>query len=253
MMKWRELSIEKRFFAVFVLQNITLIGFAFCIDGEQIFMVLFPCTIAIFIWISGNSFKFNHKPFIVFSICISLFWLHTHSWYLINNFNVNYDDLKDYSGETYNSMSKHASGHLVLKNKLEESKDIAKAKASGKEVWTAGERWFDCTVTADESCYKEITKYFSVENLYGHNISIKYAEFFGYEPVVFIIPSTTYKQPIYEVKHNGNILYTYDYFINKYSQEKKGLKIFAIYLIINSFGFCIFYQLIQKDFLKHSI
>ena len=232
MAKWRELSIDKRFITVSIIQTSSIIAFSFFIEDDNVFVIV-PFILVFYLYVLNTKFKEYKKSFFVYSICISLFWIHTYSWYLTKDFSVSYNGLKNYSGINWKN-TKSSVGQLIL------NKDGIKSS-------------FDCSITSYGSCYKEIKQHFNIKNLYGHSISVKYHEFSSYDVLMWIIPFH-YRNPknIYEIKHNGDILYSYDYFINKYSRQQRNLRIFAIYLIVNSLVFCIFYHWIQKDFVKHS-
>ena len=152
---------------------------------------------------------------------------------------LNLNKLKHYSGENVESNSTGGgyipSFHLVLKNNKQKF-------------------GFRCSPLHHyDSCNREISQYFGYasENYYGNDISVKYADISHIE-MMFVVPFISKEKVIYEIKHNDKIIYGYDYFINKFSQQRKNLLIFVVYLILNSVVFCFFYHWIQKDFVQHS-
>ena len=229
--KWLELSIEKRFLAAFILQNITLIGFAFCVEDDHFFGTLFIVSLICFCLFANEKLKLK-KVYFTYSICFVLWWLSDHNNCLLIDFNVDYNQLKKFSGRVEDSY--YGPGSIS-------TYDFTLVTGLNKK----NNKNFVCFPKYD-ACYKEKSKY------YRKNISVKYAEFSVSFPVAGIIPAFIDRRVIYEIEHNGKIIYSYNYFINKYSQQQRNLRIFAIYLIVNSLVFCIFYQWIQKKYVQHS-
>ncbi|MBR3424899.1 MAG: hypothetical protein IKG79_02480 [Neisseriaceae bacterium] len=232
MIKWKDICIKKKFMIIFFIQTISLIGFAFCTEDNNFFIML-PFVICFLFIIISKSFGCDKRTYFIYSVCVSLFWLSTNFWYLIKDFNIGYDQLKNYSGITFNPNHKYSASHLFLNE--------SKPKI-----------FFDCSPLANESCFKEVTQYFGVKDEYGKNISVKYVEFSVVDIDMYIIPTINNKKVIYEIKHNDKIIYSYDYFISKFSKQQQNLRFFAVYLILNSMVFCILYHLIQKNFVEHS-
>ncbi|MBQ9682548.1 MAG: hypothetical protein IJV35_04685 [Neisseriaceae bacterium] len=231
MIKWRDISIKKKFITVFIIQNISLILLSLVLDIT--FSIGFGIFIALLISMKNDEYakiKYNKKTFFIITICLTIVFFLSYDWRLIKNVNVTYNDLNNYSG-------KHIS-HLRAGNSSSRCFTLQKDEQ---------ERCFQCSFIYYDECYDEFKQYFGADNQYGQDISIKYAEFSS-----FIIPFLNDEKIIYEIKHNDKIIYGYDYFINKFSRQQKNLRIFAVYLILNSVVFCIFYHWIQKDFLKHS-
>lgn len=237
MIKWRDISIKKKFITLFIIQCISII-LVFLILDINTDINFFTFVSFIIFFISLNDSK---KTCFIFNIIILLLFLPDNSFNLMQNFNVDYNQLKNYSGENIrNSTSGKSvtSSHFALK----------------KDEKTM---YFTCSpVSKDfDDCYKELLQYFGYgdygDSYYGNNISVKYAEFYHFQ-MLTIIPFFHKENVIYEIKHNDKIIYGYDYFINKFSQQRKNLLIFVVYVILNSVVFCFFYHWIQKDFLKHS-
>ena len=231
MIKWRDISIKKKFIMVFIIQNIILILLSFILDVNL--TIAIAIFIALLISMKNDEYekiKYNKKTFFIITICLTTVWFLSSDWMLIKNVNVTYNDLNNYSGKHIPSINvgKYSNRKITLQKDKQE-------------------RSFQCSFIDDDDCYDEFKQYFGADNQYGQNISIKYAEFSG-----FIVPFLNDEKIIYEIKHNDKIIYGYDYFINKFSQQRKNLLIFVVYLILNSVVFCFFYHWIQKDFLKHS-
>ncbi|MBR7001078.1 MAG: hypothetical protein IKI11_00220, partial [Neisseriaceae bacterium] len=232
---WRKLSIKQKFLTVFIIQNISIALSLWVLDVDFGIILLFFIAFC-FYQISDEVPK---KIFFIFNICILLLLLPDNCFNLMQNFNIDYNKLKHYSGE--NVYSEHTAGksspsfHLVLKNNEQEL-------------------GFRCSqLNYYDDCNREISQYFGYvsENYYGNNISVKYTEI-SHIRMMFVVPFISKEKVIYEIKHNDKIIYGYDYFINKFSQQRKNLLIFVVYVILNSVVFCFFYHWIQKDFLKHS-
>ncbi|MBR7059248.1 MAG: hypothetical protein IKI22_01405 [Neisseriaceae bacterium] len=229
--KWRELSIEKLFLAVFILQNITLIGFAFCIEGDNFFKML-PLIFAFSLTTIHQQYKQNGKVFIGYSICILSLWLFQQNTCLTKNFNIEYNNLKSYSG---NVTRPHCTGggciaQFYFTLKKDEDKIIN----------------FECFPSGFDGCREEIKE--------GSNISVKYVEFSVVKPMLPVVPLPLFmkKNIIYEVNDDDKVIYSYNYFIKKYLQHQKNVRIFATYLVIHSFVFCILYYMIHKNFIKRN-
>lgn len=228
---WHKLSIKKKFITTFIIQNISLILVYLVLDVD--FNLLFPLFIALLISMKNDEYakiKYNKKTFFIITICLNIVFLLSYDWMLMKNVNVTYNDLKNYSGEHIHSLrvGKYSNNYVTIQKDKQQ-------------------RSFQCSFIYDDDCYDEFIQYFGIDNQYGQNISIKYAEFSS-----FIVPFLNDEKIIYEIKHNDKIIYGYDYFINKFSRQQKNLRIFAVYLILNSVVFCIFYHWIQKDFVKLS-
>ncbi|MBP3220788.1 MAG: hypothetical protein J6M43_01970 [Neisseriaceae bacterium] len=232
---WHKLSVKQKFLTVFIIQNISIALSLWILDIDFWFIIFF----SVIFFIYNISELVTKKTFFIFNICILLLLLPDNCFNLMQNFNIDYNQLKNYSGE--NVYSEHTAGksspsfHLILKNNEQKF-------------------GFRCSpLNHYDSCNREISQYFGYgsENYYGNDISVKYAEI-SHIRMMFVVPFISKEKVIYEIKHNDKIIYGYDYFINKFSQQRKNLLIFVVYLILNSVVFCVFYHWIQKDFLKHS-
>lgn len=237
---WHKLSIEKKCFTVFIIQYISIILVFLILDID--FDINFCTLLSFIIPFITLSDLFTKKTFFIFNIIILLLFLPDNCLNLMQNFNIDYNQLKNYSGKNIrNSTGGKAvtAAHLALKKDEEKT------------------MYFTCSpVSKDfDDCYKELLQYFGYgdygDSYYGNNISVKYAEFYHFQ-MLTIIPFFHKENVIYEIKHNDKIIYGYDYFINKFSQQRKNLLIFVVYVILNSVVFCFFYHWIQKDFVQHS-
>lgn len=235
---WHKLSIKKKFITVFIIQNISLIGLLFFIGDSNFSLVIYPMIFVYFFSILNKEIKYTYKTFLIYCIFIILFWLPANSFNLMQNFNVDYNQLKDYSGESIPSVSSGRSGgvsYLVLKKNKQGMSFICSPLD-----------------TKIDDCYKELEEYFGRGERYGKNLSVKYGEIQQFRMIAFFMPVIFQEKVIYEIKYNDKIIYSYDYFINKFSMQQRNLWIFAVYLILNSVVFCIFYHWIQKNFVQHS-
>lgn len=234
---WHKLSIEKKCFTVFIIQYISIILVFLILDID--FDINF-CTLLSFVIFFIGSDLFTKKTFFIFNIIILLLFLPDNCFNLMQNFNIDYNQLKNYSGKNIYASTGGKSvtaAHLALKKDEDEKR-----------------MYFTCSPVSkdNDDCYKELSQYFGYgDSRYGNHISVKYAEIYHFQMLTFI-PFIQKDKVIYEIKHNDKIIYGYDYFINKFSQQRKNLLIFVVYVILNSVVFCFFYHWIQKDFLKHS-
>ncbi|MBQ9683279.1 MAG: hypothetical protein IJV35_08435 [Neisseriaceae bacterium] len=235
---WHKLSIEKKCFTVFIIQCISIILVFLIlldIDTNINFVTLF--LYVIFLLFFSMRDLLTKKTFFIFNIFVLLLFLPDNCFNLMQSFNIDYNQLKNYSGENIygSSGGKSTGSYFVLK------KDKKRM-------------YFICSPVSkdNDDCYKELSQYFGYgDSRYGNHISVKYAEIYHFR-IIFVMPIIYKEKVIYEIKHNDKIIYGYDYFINKFSQQRKNLLIFVVYLILNSVVFCIFYHWIQKDFVQHS-
>ena len=109
---------------------------------------------------------------------------------------------------------------------------------------------FECSIggvlfSIDDDCSKELRSYFGnkYSDTYNKNISVKHYRFYPMSIYSFNL--------IYEIRHNNETIFDYYYFINKYHQQQKNEIIYAIYLILSTFVFCIGYYLIQRNSVEH--
>ena len=104
---------------------------------------------------------------------------------------------------------------------------------------------FYCDRFLGWSCGKELKKYFGKPSvyLYGEVITVKYAEFIHHAD---LLPFITEKGGlVYEMSHDGKVIYPYEYFIEKYSRGKRNFYIFTLFLLGTSIGFCFIYKNIK--------
>lgn len=228
MIKWRELSIVQKFIILFILQNTSLILFSFFTEDDHV-GVLSPIIIAFSSYLIRKVP--TYKYFFIYSICISLCWLFAQNTSLIRNFHIDYNELKEYSGKvTYlHCAGRGCRGFHFFS--LRKDENISKG--------------FICLPFGFDGCRKETKE--------GNNISVKYVELYVISTVGGIIPIWGRENVIYEINDDDDkITYSYDYFIKKYSQQQKNVRIFATYIVIHSFVFCILYYMIHKNFIKRS-
>ena len=153
-----------------------------------------------------------------------------------------YNELKSFSGILFhpsfcNRRGSSCSGRIFLKSPEADSRDLK-----------SSEQYFDfyCDRFLVWSCNEELKKYFGKYPVYLEGkvvISVKYAEFRHYEELLPFI--TTRGRHIYEISHNGKIIYPYEYFIDKYSTGKKNFYIFTIFLLGITIGFGVVYKRIK--------
>ena len=118
---------------------------------------------------------------------------------------------------------------------------------------------FSCSKAAHSYFCDELKDYFNENNKYLKDISVKYAvqqKYFNQDFPVLIYRGLTFfpeylssvdfsklKQfVIYEISYQGKVIYNYEYFINKYRQQRIKHAIYMIYLVLNSIVFIFIYR-----------
>ena len=233
---WHKLSIKQKFLTVFIIQNISLL-LALIFLGANFGLIIFMGLLVLFFFYNYNNS--TKKYFLIFSIVMMCHWLLDNSMSLRSDINVNYNQLKSYTGNTAPINSNPGGGgshHHYMK--LEKNKNGNYRDGSHRD--------FICGIKSFSSCTNEAVNYFGKGNTYDKNLSVKYDEFSDIH-MIFIIPFFIDENIIYEIKYNDKVIYNYDYFINKYTQQQKNAKIYSIYLILNTLLFCVFYHWIQKS------
>ena len=238
--KWGELSIDKKFRIVFALQNFSLFLAWLFLDANfgylialSLFLFVFECIIL--------KDRWTKKEFFIFSAIFVWMWFLDNSMGLRSNVDVNYNQLKSYSGITADR-SNGRGGAAMLHDEM-----LLKKDKNGKK-----RDFFICGIKSSSSCNEELKNYFGRGNTLDQNISVKYYKFSDIHAVLYIIPFFMNSNVVYEMKHNEEVIYDYNYFVSKYHKQQRDLIIFAIYLIVNTLVFCIFYQWIQKKYVQHS-
>ena len=223
--KWRELSISKKFTIVFALQNFSLFLAWLFLDANFVFLFFLGFGMMLYSYNAGDDWTKNE--IFVFSIIAVSLWLLENNMILRTDVDVDYNKLKSYSGVTiYNNQSKSA--HVLRLGSNDSKYETFECSIGG------------ILLDADDDCDEELRSYFGRGNTYDKNISVKHYKLY---PTFNLI---------YEIRHNNETIFSYDYFINKYHQQQKNAIIYAIYLIVNTLVFCIFYHLIQKNSVQHT-
>ena len=219
-----QLSLRHKMLTIFVIQNILILVVA---KHYDISYIVFDVGLLFFstLFINYTYFKNGAVGFIPCSIVFCIYFILNHSNGLSHNFHKEYHELKSYSGISYNAHCKYCSGLLHLNS-------------------NDPKMHFHCDLIIKDSCFNEITKYFGADKQYGQNISVKYVEIDYHLPVFIFIK--TKEKLIYEIAHDGKVIFSYDYFINKFATEQRNLFIFTVFLILNTIGFCIIYKMMEK-------
>ena len=237
MTNWNELPIRKKFAILFALQNFSLFLAWLFLGANFGYLIALSLLLFIFFYIIQGD-RWTKKGFFIFSAIFVWMWFLDNSMGLRSNVDVNYNQLKSYSGTTVSIGGSRAIATMIQ-------------KYENGNYRNGGLRGFICGIKSSSSCNKELKNYFGRGNTNSQNISVKYYEFNG-TLSFFIIPIFTNSNVVYEMKHNDEVIYDYNYFIHKYHQQQRDLIIFAIYLIVNTLVFCIGYHLIQKNSVQHT-
>ena len=240
--KWGELSIDKKFRIVFALQNFSLFLAWWFLDANFGYLIVLSLLLFVLFYTQGD--RWTKKGFFIFSAIFVWMWFLDNGMGLRSNVDINYNQLENYSGTTASRSSNGRGGAAMLHDEM-----ILKKYKNGNN----GKRgFFICGIKSISSCDEELQNYFGRRNTDGQDISVKYYKFSDSHALLYIIPFFTNSNVVYEMKHNDKVIYDYNYFVSKYHKQQRDLIIFAIYLIVNTLVFCVFYHLIQKNFLKHS-
>ncbi|MBR6026725.1 MAG: hypothetical protein IK065_03915 [Neisseriaceae bacterium] len=237
MINWNKLPIHKKFTIVFAMQNTSLF-LAWWFLGAN-FGYLIASSLLLFVLFYTQGDRWTKKGFFIFSAVFVWMWFLDNSMGLRIHTDVNYNQLKSYSGTTVGRESNGRGGAAMLHDEM-----ILKKYKDEKRGF------FICGIKSISSCDEELKNYF--DGMYNQNISVKYYTFSDTHAFIYIIPFFTNSNVVYEMKHNDKVIYDYNYFVSKYHKQQRDLIIFAIYLIVNTLVFCIFYHLIQKNSVQHT-
>ena len=212
------------------------------------FLFLFFLGFVIMIYSYNHEDNWTKKGLFIFSAIMIINWFLENSMSLRADVDISYNQLKDYSGITVYEPTTYGyskgSGDIHYFMRLEKHKN---EKNQNKE--TSG---FICGIKSHSSCNDELINYFGRSNTYDKNISVKYYEFTDIYSLVIIPLFFSNQQVVYEMKYNDKVIYDYNYFVSKYHKQQRNSIIYAIYLIVNTLVFCIFYHLIQKNSVQHT-
>ena len=246
--KWGELSIDKKFRVVFALQNFSLFLAWLFLDANfgALFFLGFFVLFASCVPENDWAKDWTKKGLFIISALIMIYWFLENSMSLRADVDVNYNQLKSYSGITVDDPPRGSkgSGDVHYFMRLEKHKDEKNQDKEGRS--------FICGIKPHSSCSEELVSYFGRGNTCDKNISVRYYEFPDMYSLVIIPLFFSNQQVVYEMKHNDKVIYDYNYFVNKYHKQHRNSIIYAIYLIVNTLVFCIFYHLIQKNSVQHT-
>lgn len=206
----------------------------------NVFGVLVDLFLVVFFWIlciSVNAFA-PHK------ICIGVtVWLCAS--HMLMNFdafftdvNRGYNELKSFSGIIFEPGRGGGKGGALGEHINLKSPEGNRRNLGGGEPYSG----FYCDRFLGKTCIEELKKYFG-DSGQGKAITVKYAEFKHYGEFLPFIANKG--GLIYEISHDGKIIYPYEYFIDKYSTGKKNFFIFTIFLLGTSIGFGVAYKRIK--------
>lgn len=232
MINWNKLPINKKFMVVLIMQNISFVLATFLFDVENI--LLFPLSLNAMYALYQTKKNWTKNKFFILSVITIFLWLMENNLALRTNGNVGYNQLKTYSGTTKANIGAGSPTQLLGDNLDNNYKNYVR---------------FSCGLRYNYHCTKELNNYFGRGNTDEQNIAVKYYEFT--DIVLPPFPLLENVKVIYEIRYNDKTIFDYDYFTHKHNRKHREAMMCAIYLVLTSLVFCIFYHLIQKKHVKH--
>ena len=241
--EWKK-SVHIKCMAIFILQLALIYVVAKWLDVSGVSAILFLGGIYGILFGSINASiqdRAPHKPYIVVTVYFCAMHILMNFDGFFTDAHREYHELKEFSGVIFepNRGGGRVSGspeRINLKSPEGRWRNLGDGEPySG----------FYCDRFLGQTCGKELKKYFGKPSVYlrGEVIAVKYAEFRHYGE---LLPFITDKGGlIYEISHDGKIIYPYEYFIDKYSTGKKNFFIFTIFLLGTSIGFGVIYKNIK--------
>ena len=241
---WKK-SAHIKCMAIFILQLALIYFVAKLLNVSSVLVGLFLVGFFGILFGSVNAFgqKYApHKVFIAFTVYLCASHILANFDGFLTDARREYHDLKSFSGILFypsacNRRGAACSERIFLKSPEGDSRDLK-----------SGERYSDfyCDRFLGGSCSEDLSKYFGEPFVYLYGkavISVKYAEFINYDETFPFI--TTKGKHVYEILHDGKVIYPYEYFIDKYSTGKKSFYIFTIFLLGATIGFGVIYKNIK--------
>ena len=241
--EWKK-SVHIKCMAIFILQLALIYVVAKWLNVYGVFAGLFLVGFCGILFGSANAFG---QKYAQHKVCIG-FTVYLCASYMLANFNGfftdarrEYHELKSFSGILFepsvcNRRGSSCGERIFLKSPEGDSIDLK-----------SGEQYSDfyCDRFLGGSCNKELQKHFGKPSVYlrGEVVTVKYAEFRNYEDAFPFI--TSKGRLVYEISHDGKIIYPHEYFIEKYYAGKKSFFIFTIFLLGITIGFGVIYKNIK--------
>lgn len=242
--KWKK-SVHIKCMAIFILQLALIYVVAKWLDVFGMSAILFLGGVFGILFGSINASiqdRAPYKIYIVVTVYFCAFHVLTNFDGFFTDARREYYELKEFSGIIFEPSRgggrvSGSPGRINLKSPEGRWRNLGDGEPySG----------FYCDRFLGWSCSEELMKYFGKPyylRCEGKVITVKYAEFRHYEE---LLPFITDKGGlIYEISHDGKIIYPYEYFIDKYSTGKKNFFIFTIFLLGTSIGFGVIYKNIK--------
>ncbi|MDO5686725.1 MAG: hypothetical protein Q4G42_04995 [Neisseria sp.] len=245
----------KNFAGIFFV-NLILVIYFFVKSESFLFLfvsiVYLFVVLALYVFISVNKEKYNQSIqylkllFFVLGIGVPLSFFISSYMVVTTEFKVKYNDLKDFAGMSFYEVTGH---YTYTKNGIGKYFD---KKSTGSRCPACGEEagWlylksdgdlrmrFRCDILYPR-CMGELKRYYGYSVVKDNFIYIKYKVFNN--NLLGISQNL-----IYEISDNGVVIYGFDYFLDKYEKQRKGVIILNIYFFIVFILFGIFYYQIFK-------
>ena len=241
--KWKK-SDHIKCMAIFILQLALIYIVAKCLNVSGVLAGLFLVGFCGILFGSVNAFGQKYAPH---KVCIGLA-VYLCASYMLANFNGfftdvrrEYHELKSFSGILFEPSDCNRRGSSCGERIFLKSPEGDSSNLKSDEQYSD----FYCDRFIGGSCNKELQKYFGKPLVYlrGEVITVKYAEFRHHAD---LLPFITDKRGlVYEMSHDGKVIYPYEYFIEKYSTGKRNFFIFTLFLLGTSIGFCFIYKNIK--------
>ena len=180
------------------------------------------------------NLKYSYKKYTWLSLIFLIYFCCEFNVQLRTDFKIPFNELEDYLGTAFNSENckKEVYSYLYPHRKC--------LPKSGyfylKDEWLSTE--FICNIV-DRNCKKLLTNNnYWLKKDSNDIISVKYAviSFFSYDKLL-----------VYEISKNGKIIYSYDFFVQKYQNDKKRIIYFLIFLLFNVIIFFFLFKRIKHN------
>lgn len=267
----KNLSIKtKKILLIFIIQNISAFLFAILDKDLPVFPLIgygfLICFCFSIVNLTSNDVgKWTRYSLYSYSIVIPIAFLCSTHLTIFHNWDKNYSELISFSGETfkpkkgdfceYDDRDMSPSGKSGRRNreKCVPNPHFLYIQSKNKKLR------FSCSKTAEYYFCDELKDYFNKNNQDLKDVSVKYAiqqKYFNQDFPVLIFRGLTFfsehlsfvdfsqlkQNVIYEISHQGKVIYDYEYFIQKYRQQRIKHAIYMIYLVLNSIVFIFIYR-----------
>lgn len=276
----KNLSIKtKKILLIFIIQNVSAFLFAILDKDLPAFTLTYTygfilCFVFVVFDLKGNGVK--KLALYLYSIIIPVSFLCFTHIAIFHNWDKNYSELISFSGETFvpkaNEFCDYDDRSFTMsKNSYVKPKDGCKEpNLNFLYIQSDSQRLrFSCSKSIFYGC-DEVEAYFNKKwkDILSskEKLSVKYAiqqKYLNYPMLtargLAFFPelwlrldkhefklSYLKQMYIYEISHQGKVIYNYEYFIQKYRHQRIKHAIYMIYLVLNSIVFILIYRSIFK-------